>query len=60
MLKEMEVNGFMPNGFNYNIFFYGLLKFNDGACTAMEFYREAIGKEVKINNHTPSFVEWNI
>lgn len=56
----MEVNGFMPNGFNYNIFFYGLLKFNDGACTAMEFYREAIGKEVKINNHTPSFVEWNI
>jgi hypothetical protein len=26
----------------------------------MEFYREAIGKGVKINNHTASFVEWNI
>jgi hypothetical protein len=23
----------------------------------MEFYREAIGKRVKINNHTASFVE---
>ncbi|KAJ6908958.1 hypothetical protein NC652_020050 [Populus alba x Populus x berolinensis] len=44
MLKEMESNGFVPDGFTYSIIFNGLLKPDDGAGAAMDLYREAIGK----------------
>ncbi|CAK7325091.1 unnamed protein product [Dovyalis caffra] len=56
MLKEMEVDGFVPDGFTYSIIFDGLLKSNDGAGAAMDLYREAIGKGVRINSYTCSIL----